>query len=200
MPRKVTQPSIYHSRHRWFQPLTQSLTQFIFNFTLIRVLGSCDSLAKVWDIRTGKCTMTLRGHESDINSVILFPDGKVIQEVSKWHDNILNSSYYEHLLISFFLYQVIYFLILSPHSSFSIEYQNHFRFSLSSKTFILILSLSFHFYISFSALCMSYSMFSGFWNWVRWFHLPLFWHQIMRWSVRVQEWYGGWWVDWCCVT
>ena len=35
---------------------------------------SCD--AQVWDIRTGKCTMTLRGHESDINSVTLFPDGK----------------------------------------------------------------------------------------------------------------------------
>lgn len=25
------------------------------------VSGSCDTLAKVWDVRTGKCTMTLRG-------------------------------------------------------------------------------------------------------------------------------------------
>ena len=40
------------------------------------VSGACDMLAKVWDIRTGKCTMTLRGHESDINSICLFPDGK----------------------------------------------------------------------------------------------------------------------------
>ena len=39
------------------------------------VSGSCDMLAKVWDIRTGKCSMTLRGHESDINSISLFPDG-----------------------------------------------------------------------------------------------------------------------------
>lgn len=40
------------------------------------ISGSCDTLAKVWDIRTKNCTMTLRGHESDINSVALFPDGK----------------------------------------------------------------------------------------------------------------------------
>ena len=40
------------------------------------ISGSCDMLAKVWDIRTGKCTMTLRGHESDINSTCLFPDGR----------------------------------------------------------------------------------------------------------------------------
>lgn len=41
------------------------------------VSGSCDSLAKVWDIREGKCVQTFQGHESDINSVMFFPDGKV---------------------------------------------------------------------------------------------------------------------------
>merc|ERR1712070_204331 len=40
------------------------------------ISGSCDMSAKVWDMRSGKCTMTLRGHESDINSVCLFPDAK----------------------------------------------------------------------------------------------------------------------------
>ncbi|CAM9571177.1 unnamed protein product [Laminaria digitata] len=40
------------------------------------VSGSCDSLAKVWDIREGKCVQTFQGHESDINSVMFFPDGK----------------------------------------------------------------------------------------------------------------------------
>ena len=39
------------------------------------VSGSCDSTAKVWDIRSGKCTQTHLGHESDINSVSFFPDG-----------------------------------------------------------------------------------------------------------------------------
>ena len=38
--------------------------------------GSCDSTAKVWDVRARRCSMTLRGHQSDINSVHLFPDGK----------------------------------------------------------------------------------------------------------------------------
>eukprot|EP00953_Heterococcus_sp_UTEX-ZZ885_P032911 17154-Heterococcus_DN1.PRE.1 len=63
------------------------------------ISGSCDSLAKlailrctvvadqalcftlqqpcrVWDIREGKCVQTFQGHESDINSVMFFPDGK----------------------------------------------------------------------------------------------------------------------------
>lgn len=35
----------------------------------IFVSGACDSTAKVWDIRTGKCVQTFTGHESDINAV-----------------------------------------------------------------------------------------------------------------------------------
>jgi WD40 repeat protein len=31
---------------------------------------------QVWDIREGKCVQTFQGHESDINSVMFFPDGK----------------------------------------------------------------------------------------------------------------------------
>merc|ERR1711998_501794 len=45
----------------------------------IFVSGSCDSTAKVWDIRVqekGGCTHTFHGHESDINSVHFFPDGR----------------------------------------------------------------------------------------------------------------------------
>lgn len=43
----------------------------------IFVSGSCDSTAKVWDIRNpNACSQTFHGHESDINSVSLFPDGK----------------------------------------------------------------------------------------------------------------------------
>lgn len=30
---------------------------------------------QVWDIRQGKCVQTFAGHESDVNSVTLFPDG-----------------------------------------------------------------------------------------------------------------------------
>ena len=41
----------------------------------ILVSGSVDATAKIWDIRTGKCIQTHRGHESDINSVAFFPDG-----------------------------------------------------------------------------------------------------------------------------
>lgn len=44
------------------------------------VSGSCDATAKVWDIKSGKCTHTFlvdsqNGHESDINSVDFFPEG-----------------------------------------------------------------------------------------------------------------------------
>jgi len=40
------------------------------------VSGSCDHTAKLWDIRAGKGVMTYQGHNSDINSVAFFPDGK----------------------------------------------------------------------------------------------------------------------------
>ena len=58
-----------------------TIYRFHYFFSLLSK-GSCDSLAKVWDIRTGSCTMSLRGHESDINSVMLFPDGKVRELVN----------------------------------------------------------------------------------------------------------------------
>ena len=41
----------------------------------IFISGSCDSTAKVWDSRTSECTMTLRGHNNDINAVDIFQDG-----------------------------------------------------------------------------------------------------------------------------
>ena len=40
------------------------------------ITGSCDSTAKAWDLRTGKCTFTFRGHETDINSIAWFPSGQ----------------------------------------------------------------------------------------------------------------------------
>jgi len=40
--------------------------------------GGCDSMAKVWDVKSGKATHTFQGHESDINSVCFFPDGNCI--------------------------------------------------------------------------------------------------------------------------
>ena len=39
----------------------------------IFVSGGCDTMAKVWDIRTGKCTQTFAGHDNDINSVRYMP-------------------------------------------------------------------------------------------------------------------------------
>jgi WD40 repeat protein len=40
--------------------------------------GSCDGLAKVWDMREGLCKQTFGNHEdhsADINAVEFFPDG-----------------------------------------------------------------------------------------------------------------------------
>lgn len=43
------------------------------------VTGSCDSTAKLWDSRVpGLPLMTFTGHDSDINSFIFFPDGKIV--------------------------------------------------------------------------------------------------------------------------
>jgi len=41
------------------------------------VSGSCDALAKVWDVRQGgkSSALSFQGHESDINSVCFLPDG-----------------------------------------------------------------------------------------------------------------------------
>jgi guanine nucleotide-binding protein G(I)/G(S)/G(T) subunit beta-1 len=42
------------------------------------VSGSCDSTAKLWDIRAGACTRTFTGHVSDVNAVEFFPSGHAI--------------------------------------------------------------------------------------------------------------------------
>ena len=43
----------------------------------IFVSGACDTFAKVWDVRaTSTAARTFVGHDSDINAVTLFPDGK----------------------------------------------------------------------------------------------------------------------------
>ena len=34
------------------------------------VSGACDAAAKLWDLRTGKCVQTFKGHDADINSVM----------------------------------------------------------------------------------------------------------------------------------
>jgi WD40 repeat protein len=49
----------------------------VFDSKDIFVSGSCDATAKLWDHRqNGKnCIKTFGGHESDINSVQIFPDG-----------------------------------------------------------------------------------------------------------------------------
>lgn len=41
------------------------------------VSGSTDSTAKAWDLRSGKCTQTFVGHESDINAVAYMRHGQV---------------------------------------------------------------------------------------------------------------------------
>lgn len=33
------------------------------------ISGACDSLAKLWDIRDGKCKQTFQGHTSDVNAI-----------------------------------------------------------------------------------------------------------------------------------
>jgi len=40
------------------------------------VSGACDAFAKVWDIRNKDAVRTFEGHESDINAVSFFPDGR----------------------------------------------------------------------------------------------------------------------------
>eukprot|EP00042_Codosiga_hollandica_P040968 m.359624 g.359624 ORF g.359624 m.359624 type:complete len:345 (-) comp55998_c0_seq1:313-1347(-) len=41
----------------------------------IFVSGACDAVAKVWDMRDGKCHQTFAGHKTDINAVCFFPSG-----------------------------------------------------------------------------------------------------------------------------
>lgn len=33
------------------------------------ISGACDSLAKLWDVRDGKCKQTFQGHTSDVNAI-----------------------------------------------------------------------------------------------------------------------------------
>jgi len=40
------------------------------------VSGACDALAKLWDSRSDMCCQSFPGHESDINAVHFFPNGK----------------------------------------------------------------------------------------------------------------------------
>lgn len=44
--------------------------------------GSCDSTAKVWDLRTGEVTHTFQGHDSDVNAIDFYPDGNAVGTVS----------------------------------------------------------------------------------------------------------------------
>ena len=56
------------------------------------VSGSCDSTAKVWDIRSEKCTHTFHGHQSDINSVTFFPDGRAFGEEQDLYGVLLKNT------------------------------------------------------------------------------------------------------------
>ncbi len=40
--------------------------------------GACDTTAKLWDLRDGKCKQTFTGHDADINAVSFFPDGNAV--------------------------------------------------------------------------------------------------------------------------
>merc|ERR1712013_504507 len=45
------------------------------NICSIYNLKNRDASAKLWDIRGGHCIQTFTGHESDINSIVFFPNG-----------------------------------------------------------------------------------------------------------------------------
>ena len=47
------------------------------------VSGSCDGLAKVWDIRAGACTMTFDKHDNDVNDVDFMSNGTVFATASE---------------------------------------------------------------------------------------------------------------------
>jgi len=40
------------------------------------VSSSLDKTLKVWDLNTGKCFSTLKGHQSSLNAIAVTPDGK----------------------------------------------------------------------------------------------------------------------------
>uniref|UniRef100_A0A7S4A1M8 Uncharacterized protein n=1 Tax=Pelagomonas calceolata TaxID=35677 RepID=A0A7S4A1M8_9STRA len=50
-------------------------------------MASWDKTLKVWDVATGECVATLKGHSSDVSSVAVFPDGRRV--VSGSWDNTL---------------------------------------------------------------------------------------------------------------
>lgn len=39
------------------------------------ISGSCDQTCKLWDLRSGSCSQTFQGHESDVNAIDFFPSG-----------------------------------------------------------------------------------------------------------------------------
>lgn len=47
------------------------------------VSGSCDGLAKVWDIRSGQCTMTFEKHDNDVNDVDFMSSGLAFATASE---------------------------------------------------------------------------------------------------------------------
>jgi guanine nucleotide-binding protein G(I)/G(S)/G(T) subunit beta-1 len=42
------------------------------------VSGSCDSTARLWDVRTSKVVYTFRSHSVDVNAVRFFPNGQAL--------------------------------------------------------------------------------------------------------------------------
>uniref|UniRef100_A0A7S4EB03 Anaphase-promoting complex subunit 4 WD40 domain-containing protein n=1 Tax=Pelagomonas calceolata TaxID=35677 RepID=A0A7S4EB03_9STRA len=46
------------------------------------MIGSGDNTLKVWDIATGKCLATLRGHSNYVKGVAVFPDGRRVVSAS----------------------------------------------------------------------------------------------------------------------
>ena len=51
---------------------------------MLAVSGSSDTTLRVWDMQTGECLRTLRGHILDVSDVALTPDGTLA--VSSSHD------------------------------------------------------------------------------------------------------------------
>ena len=47
--------------------------------------GSDDNTARVWDAKTGKELLTLRGHAGYVPSVAFSPDGKQLATASGYH-------------------------------------------------------------------------------------------------------------------
>ena len=46
------------------------------------VSGSLDKTLKVWDVETGECVTTLKGHSGCVNGVAVFPDARRVVTAS----------------------------------------------------------------------------------------------------------------------